>query len=186
MKIYALADFGLLKSHSLSIEKYVKICKKHNVEIIQYRDKINKIEDVKKNLLKFRKLWKKTLIINDNLELVEFCDGVHLGQEDLEKISPNYEKAIQEIRKKIGKKLIGISTHNIDEIKITNNLDIDYIGLGAYRATSTKSDAKVLGSNISSVAKHSTKKVAVIGGVRLDDEIENIQYLVIGRGLIES
>ena len=186
MKIYALCDFELLKSHSLSFEKYIKICKKHNVYIIQYRDKINKKSKIKENLLKLKKLWDKTLIINDNFELALFCDGVHLGQEDLAKISTNKKSAIEKIRKKIGNKIVGISTHNIEEIKETNSLNIDYIGLGAYRITSTKKGARVLGEKISSLAKYSNKKVAVIGGVKLDDDIKNVEYLVTGRGLIES
>ena len=186
MKIYALCDFGLLKSHSLSFEKYIKICKKCNVEIIQYRDKINKKSKIKKNLLKLRKLWNKTLIINDNFELALFCDGVHLGQGDLAEISTNKKDAIEKIRKKIGDKLIGISTHNRKEIKKTNQLNIDYIGLGAYRTTSTKDGTTVLGERISAIAKHSNKKVAVIGGVKLDDKIKDVEYLVIGRGLIEN
>jgi thiamine-phosphate pyrophosphorylase len=186
VKIYALCDFGLLKSCDLSFENYIKICKNHNVCIIQYRDKINKKEQIKKNLLKLRNLWDKTLIINDSLELVKFCDGIHLGQDDLVKISTDKKDAIEKIRKKIKDKIIGISTHNIVEIKETNELNIDYIGLGAYRTTSTKNNAIVLGKNISEVAKYSNKKVAVIGGVLLDDKIENVEYLVIGRGLIES
>ena len=186
MKIYALLDFELLQKYSLSFEKYINICKNKGAEIIQYRDKINSLEQKRENLQKIRELWSKTLIINDNIELVEFCDGVHLGQEDLQKIDKNSNNAISKIRDKIKDKIIGISTHNQKEIEITNRLNIDYIGLGAYRATSTKDNVSLLGESIEEIAKYSKHKVAVIGGVRIDDKIENVEYFVIGRGLIED
>ena len=63
-------------------------------------------------------------------------------------------------------------------------MDIDYIGLGAYRATDTKSEAKVLGDKLLEIAKLSTHPVGVIGGVTLDDNFEDyIAYKVIGSGL---
>jgi len=37
----------------------------------------------------------------------------------------------------------GVSTHNLDEIVQANALNIDYIGLGAYRPTNTKKEAQV-------------------------------------------
>jgi len=63
-------------------------------------------------------------------------------------------------------------------------LDIDYIGLGAYRATDTKLEAKVLGDEILEIAKLSKHPVAIIGGVKIDDDFgDNITYKVIGSGL---
>jgi thiamine-phosphate pyrophosphorylase len=101
-------------------------------------------------------------------------------------IDDNKSKAIEIMREKIGSKILGISTHNIDEVKEANNLNIDYIGLGAYRATNTKSEAKVLGDEIFEIAKLSNHKVAIIGGVKLDDKFgDEISYIVIGSGLLE-
>ncbi len=186
MKIYALADFELLREKSITFEEYIEICKKNCVEIIQYRDKISRFEIKRENLRKLRRLWRGTLIINDEIDLVDECDGIHLGQEDLAKIDKDFKKAIYKLRKEIGDKIIGISTHNREEIEITNSLDIDYIGLGAYRGTTTKRDAKILGEELPKIAKYSNKRVGAIGGVTLKDRIENVDYLVIGRGLFEN
>ena len=66
-----------------------------------------------------------------------------------------------------------------------NNLDIDYIGLGAYRQTNTKSDASVLKESLSKLASLSFKPVGAIGGVRVDDEINGVTYAVVGSDLYE-
>jgi thiamine-phosphate pyrophosphorylase len=124
------------------------------------------------------------LIINDTIELIEYADGLHIGQEDIRKYSENLIEAVKHIRQRIGNKLLGLSTHDKEEILEANTLDLDYIGLGAYRATSTKSEASVGGSLLLEVAKYSKHHVGVIGGVRLDDTFESpIRYKVIGSGL---
>jgi thiamine-phosphate pyrophosphorylase len=65
-------------------------------------------------------------------------------------------------------------------------MDLNYIGLGAYRDTSTKKDISgILGDKVEELAKISVHPVAVIGGVRLDDSFENVSYKVIGSGLIK-
>ncbi len=66
-----------------------------------------------------------------------------------------------------------------------NSLDIDYIGLGAYRATSTKNDASVLKESLSGLARLSFKPVGAIGGVKVDDEIDGVTYAVVGSDLYE-
>jgi len=130
-----------------------------------------------------------TLIINDYIEFIDLADGLHLGQEDLAKVDCNKQKAISLIREKIGSKTLGLSTHNSLEIEIANNLELDYIGLGAYRGTTTKKEANVKGEELLSLAKASNHKVALIGGVKLSDDFSSypqISYKVIGSDLIKK
>jgi thiamine-phosphate pyrophosphorylase len=176
--IYALLDFDLIQNYDVTIEKFIDKCYKLDVKIIQYRDKNSNLKDIENRLKKIRRLWDKTLIINDYIELIEFSDGLHIGQEDLEKY-----QSIENIREKIGNKILGLSTHNKKEVLIANNLDIDYIGLGAYRPTNTKDVKSIGGKKLLEIAKLSNKDVAIIGGVRLDDNLENIKYKVIGSDL---
>ena len=177
--IYALLDFELLKKNQVSIEQFIQNAKKVDAKILQYRDKNSDIKDIKNRLIKIRNLWNKTLIINDYIELVEFCDGLHIGQEDLQK----YE-SIENIRKKIKNKILGLSTHNEKEVIEANNLDVDYIGLGAYRSTKTKNVTSIGGEKLLKIAKMSNKDVAIIGGVKLDDDIPT-KYKVIGSGILD-
>ena len=186
MRLYALCDQDMLDKKGISIEEFLDIAKSENAEIIQYRNKRAELPFIKQQLIKIRKLYEGFLIVNDAYELVEFCDGVHVGQEDLKKIDPDAKTAADILRKVIGKdKILGISTHNEAEVLEANEMDLNYIGLGAFRDTSTKSDiSHILGSKLDPIAKLSKHYVAAIGGVRKEDEFECVTYHVIGSGLL--
>ena len=186
MYLYALCDQDLLDKKNLSLIDFIKIANANDAKAIQYRNKKSDISFVKQQLMQIREYFSGTLIINDYYELVEFCDGVHMGQEDLRKIDKDIQKAIIFLRKTItDDKILGISTHNKEEILQANELDVNYIGLGAYRDTATKTNiSKILGDDIDRLASFSDHSVAAIGGVRIDDKFKNITFLVIGSGLI--
>ena len=71
------------------------------------------------------------LIVNDrvDLALASAADGVHLGQEDL---------PLQVGKKLLGNKLIGISTHSLEQAKEAQANGADYIGFGPIFGTATK------------------------------------------------
>ncbi len=168
MRLYALCDQDLLDKKALSVEAFVEIAKQKNAEIIQYRNKNGDVAFIKQQLIKIRKMYEGFLIVNDAYELVEFCDGVHVGQEDLRLIDKDVLMAAKILRSVIKKdKILGISTHNKEEVLQANEMDLNYIGLGAYRDTNTKSDiSTVLGDKLDDIASHSKHLVAAIGGVR--------------------
>jgi len=186
MRLYALCDQDMLDKNGISLEQFIEIAKENGAEIIQYRNKDADISYIKQQLIKIRKLYDGFLIVNDAYELVEFCDGVHVGQEDLISIDPDISKAIKILRSVVSDdKILGISTHNEEEVLEANTLDINYIGLGAYRDTSTKKDiTTVLGDKLDFIASKSDHLVAAIGGVKKDDRFENVTYHVIGSGLL--
>ncbi|MCD4759153.1 MAG: thiamine phosphate synthase [Arcobacteraceae bacterium] len=190
-QIYALCDIELLNKFNFSISQYLQHISQYNIVYIQYRDKINSLEIQKQNIILLKSLTNIPIIINDKLELLSIADGLHLGQEDIQRVKnkelkiTNDELLFKFLRKKYPNKIFGISTHNEREILEANRLDLDYIGLGAYRTTNTKDVPNILGENISYLAKISKHPVGVIGGVTLDDEIKNITYYVIGSGLLQ-
>ena len=186
MKLYALCDQDMLDSKGVSLQEYIEIAKKNNAEIIQYRNKNADIAYIKQQLIEIRKIYDGFLIVNDAYELIEYCDGVHVGQEDLRAIDEDIHKAVKILRSVVTEdKILGISTHNEEEILEANSLELNYIGLGAFRNTSTKKDiVETLGENLDIIAKKSEHLVAAIGGVKLDDEFENVTYSVIGSGLL--
>jgi thiamine-phosphate pyrophosphorylase len=186
MRLYALCDQELLDENNVTLEEFVEIAKQNSAEIIQYRNKNSDIAFIKQQLIQIRKQFDGFLIVNDAYELIEFCDGVHLGQEDLRQIDSDIFKALGIIRRAIGKdKIIGISTHNEAEVMQANELDLNYIGLGAFRNTNTKKDVlSVLGDELDSIASKSKHFVAAIGGVKKSDVFNHITYHVIGSGLL--
>ena len=187
--IYALCDFELLQSHNLTLVEYLRKINKLNLVYVQYRDKINPIDVQIRNLKVLMENIDAPVIVNDKLELLEVADGLHFGQEDLDEISSKFKQSrqttIELIRRKFPNKILGLSTHNESEILEANKLDLDYIGLGAYRNTTTKDVSNVLGSKASEFALQSKHPVALIGGVTQEDCVENISYLVIGSGLLK-
>ena len=187
MQLYALCDQELLDKKALLVEEFVELAKSENAKIIQYRNKSGNIKFIKQQLEKIKNMYDGCLIVNDVYKLVEFCDGVHLGQEDLRAIDEDPFKAVKIVRNAIGRdKILGISTHNEFEVIQANEMDLNYIGLGAYRDTNTKKDITViLGNQLDSIASKSKHLVGAIGGVKLDDKFLHVAYHVIGSGLIK-
>lgn len=185
MQLYALCDIDALHKGGVTILSFAARAKSLGSSVLQYRNKHADIATIKTDLIALRQVWEGFLIINDHYELAPFCDGVHIGQEDLYAIDPDPSRAIKILKMAIGEdKIIGLSTHNAAEIDIANTLDINYIGLGAYRTTSTKSEAKVLGERLDEIAAHSKHPVAAIGGVKMDDTFQHVTYRVVGSGLL--
>ncbi len=74
------------------------------------------------------------IIINDRVDIALMCDahGVHLGQDDM----PPHAA-----RRLLGPdKLIGYSTHSVEQAAAATALDVDYIAIGPVFATGTKDD----------------------------------------------
>ncbi|HSR74525.1 MAG TPA: thiamine phosphate synthase [Sulfurovum sp.] len=183
--IYALIDKETLLNKEVSLSELLQHLHSFpEIPILQYRNKSGSLEEKTADLQMIRSMYSGILIINDTIELIEYADGLHIGQGDIRKYSDDLNVAVQLVREKIGTKLLGLSTHNKEEILEANRLELDYIGLGAYRATDTKSEANVGGQALLEAAKHSRHPVGIIGGVRLDDSFEKpIIYKVIGSGL---
>ena len=199
MSLYALLDFDTLKKYNISIKDFCKTSKGLKAKILQYRDKNSPLKEKLERIQEIRKYWKKTLIVNDTLELLPFADGIHIGQEDLDFLCEKYNLSPFEVIEKIrnGKweiknnkfyfckekrnknKIIGLSTHNKEEILKANKLPLNYIGLGAYRPTTTKDTSNILGEKIIELIKYSYHPVAVIGGVKIYDKIP-AKFKVVG------
>ncbi|MGH7872295.1 MAG: thiamine phosphate synthase [Candidatus Binatia bacterium] len=71
------------------------------------------------------------LIVNDRIDVALACeaDGVHLGQEDL---------PLSAGRKLMGPKIVGISTHDLQQAEEAERNGADYIGFGPIFGTMTK------------------------------------------------
>ena len=99
------------------------------------------------------------LIVNDYVELAKLADGVHLGQDDI---------SVLEARKILGEnKVIGLSTHNLEQIKNAPQKILNYLALGPVFESRTKSGhEKVLGLDIlSKASKLASIPLVAIGGI---------------------
>src|ERR1700752_1386931 len=77
------------------------------------------------------RVYRCKLIINDRVDVALACDadGVHLGQDDL---------PLAAGRKLAGQKIVGISTHDIEQAQEAERNGADYIGFGPMFSTMTK------------------------------------------------
>jgi thiamine-phosphate pyrophosphorylase len=101
------------------------------------------------------------LIINDRVDvaLTAGADGVHLGQEDV---------SVEDAREILGAdKIIGVSTHSIDQFRAALETSASYIAIGPVYQTKTKQNPDpVVGLELVRQAKALTDRPLVaIGGV---------------------
>ena len=135
------------------------------VRWIQFREKERSGRDIYGEAIRLRRLTKDynaVLIINDFLDiaLCADADGVHLGQDDL---------PLKEARKIIGRnRIVGISTHSIEQAIEAEKNGADYIGFGPVFPTLTKDAGKPKGINmLREVKKQVNVPVVAIGGISL-------------------
>ncbi|WP_096201249.1 thiamine phosphate synthase [Bacillus sp. FJAT-45350] len=135
------------------------------VDIIQLRDKYSSKRDVLKKAQVLRELTKKygvTFIVNDHIDvaLAVDADGIHLGQDDI---------PLAEARRIMGNKIIGISTHAIEEALEAEKGGADYIGVGPVFPTKSKVDVvdPVTTEYVKQVAKEIKIPFVAIGGIKL-------------------
>jgi thiamine-phosphate pyrophosphorylase len=100
------------------------------------------------------------LILNDRPELVEAAgaDGVHLGQDDL---------PLPRARELLGSgRIIGLSTHGVEQIDAAHRAGADYIGVGPVHATPTKPGRPAVGTElVRAAARRAQLPFFAIGGI---------------------
>jgi len=113
---------------------------KGGITLFQFREKGKGALEGEEKLelaIKLKNLCKKynvPFIVNDDIELaLEIdADGVHVGQDDL---------GVDEIRKLMSNKIIGLSIGNEEELKQSKVEYVDYVGVGPVYVTQSKDDA---------------------------------------------
>lgn len=177
---------GLLKESQLYLIVDKKVCghrslvgmvskiKGEGTNIIQFRDKESKKEDILENARRIRKLLLNTsniFIINDYLDIAKIIDtdGIHLGQGD---------SSIQIARSVLGKdKIIGISCHNLSQAIKAQASRADYISVGPIFRTPTKPETKAVGLDLLKEIRENIKiPFFAIGGINGNNIGEVLSY----------
>ena len=134
-----------------------------NVSLVQLREKSltdRQLVTVGRLIMKVTRGTKTRLIVNDraDLALAAGADGVHLGQEDV---------TVADARKIMGAaRLIGVSTHSIEEARQAVMAGANYIGVGPVFPSSTKSFEMLAGLElVEQVAAEIKLPAFAIGGI---------------------
>jgi thiamine-phosphate diphosphorylase len=100
-------------------------------------------------------------IVNDRADIAAAsgADGVHLGQEDF---------PVAAARKILGRgKIIGKSTHSVEQAKAAIKERVDYLAVGPIFWTQTKKIDRPVGTELVAQVRKLTKKpILAIGGIQ--------------------
>ncbi len=135
--------------------------------VIQLREKNLSDRDLLERARKARRMTRRAgvlFIMNDRADLARLAeaDGVHLGQDDL---------SVREARRILGPDaLIGVSTHDLDQVRRAVWDGASYIGVGPTFPSATKSFAGLAGLDfVRRAAAETSLPAFVIGGVTAEN-----------------
>ncbi len=159
--------YAILTDPVLGYDYLANVLTELEVPLIQLRVKDTakyKILRIAEKLCRITENSITQLIINDYplIAVDSGADGLHIGQNDI-----SYDQA----REIIGpEKIIGISTHNIHQVKNACAKNPDYIGIGPIFETQTKKTPDpVIGiEGMKDMLSVATVPVVCIGGITVD------------------
>jgi thiamine-phosphate pyrophosphorylase len=165
-KLYAILDvacFAPPLRTTASIVDYARELATGGVTWLQYRNKVGHTREMLSHARELRRVLGHgvTLIMNDRADICIAAgyEGVHVGQDDL---------SAQGARAVIGPShILGVSTHNLEQLREADAGPVDYIAYGPVFATSSKQHPDPLvGLDGIRAARAATKKPLVaIGGI---------------------
>ncbi len=154
------------------------------MRLFQYRNKRGSRKDIYETSLRLAGPLKKAgavFIVNDHADiaLATDADGVHLGQDDL---------PLREARKLLGaNKIIGISTHNLEQARAAESGGADYLGFGPVFTTTTKDAGLPRGvEQITLVRRAVALPLLAIGGITGENAGEAVRAGADGVAVISA
>ncbi|WP_372846402.1 thiamine phosphate synthase [Pontiella sp.] len=142
---------------------------------LQLRMKNTPRNEVVEMALALRKITRGShtrFIVNDDLAVAieADADGIHLGQDDL---------SVEEARKQWNRpgKIFGLSTHSMEQARLAERAEPDYIGIGPVFPTPTKTDTgPALGTaEVGRIALATPLTSVAIGGINAANLPELLQ-----------
>jgi len=163
-RLYVILDAALITSPERDCAASLA---EAGVRLLQYR---NKSEPARRYLDSSRALAELlcpkgvSFFVNDrpDVAFLAGASGVHVGQDDLD---------VEQARRVAGNdKLVGVSTHNLEQFERAAASSADYIAVGPVFSTSTKADPDpVVGVDfIRRVRSLTDKSIVAIGGITLE------------------
>jgi thiamine-phosphate pyrophosphorylase len=170
-RLYVILDAALLTVPETECARKLASA---GVRLLQYRNKRASARELFERLKRLSSALIPqgvTLVVNDRADVAAAAEakGVHVGQEDLR---------AEAARSLVGAgKLLGVSTHNLEQFKEAAATSADYVAVGPVFSTSTKANPDpVVGIElIRRVRPLTDKPIVAIGGITLERAAEVIQ-----------
>jgi thiamine-phosphate pyrophosphorylase len=163
--LYAILDvtcFAPQLRTTNSIVEFARDLAEGGVTLLQYRNKDGDTRAMMRHAREIKRVLegKVMLIMNDRADICVAAgyDGVHLGQDDL---------PAEGARLVVGERIVGVSTHNPQQLKEADAGPADYIAIGpVFPTTGKKNPDALVGLEGVRAARAATKKPLVaIGGI---------------------
>ena len=165
LRLYAVTDSAWLGGRSLA--EVVREAIEGGATIVQYREKNKGYDDMLKEAREVCAVCREygvPFIMNDSVEIAMAvdADGVHLGLADGD---------LKAARELLGEgKIIGASTHNVQEALSAQAQGADYLGCGAVFGSTTKTDISSITPEILAKVTAAVQiPVVAIGGINRDN-----------------
>lgn len=158
-RLYAIIDADRLPP-DITVMQFAAELIAGGISLLQYRNKSGNARRMLDEVRALRELNAK-LIMNDRADLclAASFDGVHVGQDDL---SPAAARSV------IGDQLmLGVSTHNAEQVRSADLTPADYIAIGPVFATGSKLNPDpVIGlEGVRRARSLTSKPLVAIGGI---------------------
>jgi len=159
--IYAILDPDVASSPLVSLAETLAGA---GVRLMQLRDKrspARRVYEEARDLVAILSPRGVRLVVNDRPDIAAMsgAGGVHLGQNDL---------PVEQARRICGSpRWVGVSTHNLEQLREADRSSADYIAIGPIFPTGTKENPDpVVGVNfLRSVRQMTQKPLVAIGGI---------------------
>jgi thiamine-phosphate pyrophosphorylase len=165
-KLYAIVDRSTLDARAISVREFARELRAAGVRLVQYRDKVNGPQEILRSANAIDEAFEGgevTRIMNDRADLAVLAgwDGVHVGQGDL---------GVEAARRVVVEGgIVGISTHNEEQVREAVESTPNYVAVGPVFATVSKANSDpVVGLEFVRRARALTElPIVAIGGITL-------------------
>jgi len=171
LSLYAITDSCMIEEKDF--EKRIKEIAANGAALVQLREKTLPLRAFLEKACLMRRIIHPPVlfIVNDmvDIAIASGADGLHIGQEDL---------PILMARQILGEdKIIGISTHSVEQARQAEKEGADYLAIGPIFATRSKPEVgPPKGTKIISQIKEVVSiPVVAIGGINLDNVEETLK-----------
>jgi thiamine-phosphate pyrophosphorylase len=164
-RLYVILDAALL---TIPETQFAQIMSDVGVRLLQYRNKTASSRELLEKSSELASLLVGkgvTFLVNDSPDVARSskADGVHVGQNDM---------SVSEARALLGRrKLVGVSTHSLEQFEAAARSSADYIAVGPIFPTRSKLNPDpVVGIDfISRVRPLIDRPIVAIGGITLEN-----------------
>jgi thiamine-phosphate pyrophosphorylase len=177
-RLYAIVDRATLEARGIAVGEFARELRAAGVRLVQYRDKTNGPQEVLRAVREIDAAFggaEVMRVMNDRADLAVLAgwEGVHVGQRDLSveavrrMLNSRFPSGMTERKATAG--IVGISTHNEEQVRAAIESGPEYVAVGpVFRTVSKANPDPLVGLELVRRARQRTElPIVAIGGISL-------------------